>query len=155
MDGRALAKRAWMRVAHAPRDVAARDGVVLAIDDVADPPDGLTERDPDDADVEHEADRQTQPARGEVTGDGRADRCAHSPDAAAPELKRAQRVVRVQGPVVRDMRDARADESTDDDRDREGIDPLVAHQVARAADRHERSSEHSDEGEDRVPGDAE
>src|SRR6266571_4215005 len=53
------------------------------------------------------------------------------------------------------MGDARADESTDDDRDREGIDPLVAHQVPRAADRHERSGEHSDEGEYRVPGDAE
>ena len=64
-------------------------------------------------------------------------------------------IVRVERPVVGDMRDARADQTADDHRDREGIDPLVANQVPRAADRDEAANEHADEREERVPGDPE
>ena len=53
------------------------------------------------------------------------------------------------------MRDARADQTADDHRDREGIDALVAHEVARAADRDEAADEHADEREEGVPGDPE
>ena len=53
------------------------------------------------------------------------------------------------------MGDARADEATDHDGYRERIDPLVTHEVTRAADRHEGAEDHADEREERVPRDAE
>src|SRR5207244_12260206 len=46
-------------------------------------------------------------------------------------------------------------QSTDDHGDREGIDPIVMHQVARRAKGDEAPDDHSDEREDRVPGEAE
>ena len=147
----ALAERVRVGVAHAPGEPGARDRVVLAVHDVADPADRLAERDADDRDVEHEAARQAQRATGEVARDRRADRRAHGADPAAPERQGVQRTRLVERPVVGDVSDPRADQSPDDDRDREGEDAVVPHEVARAAERDPAAGEHADEREERVP----
>src|SRR5205823_5387999 len=99
-----LAERGWMRVADTPGQSATRDGVMLAIDDVADPSDGFAERDADDRDVEHESDRKTKPSRGYESGDGRPDRRAGRSDAAVPERDELERAVGIDAPVVGGMR---------------------------------------------------
>src|SRR5207248_7966396 len=61
----ALTEGGRVRVAHAPRKSRARDRVVLAVDDVADPADRLAEHDADHGDVEHEAQREAKPPAGD------------------------------------------------------------------------------------------
>ena len=62
---------------------------------------------------------------------------------------------RVDVPVVEHVCDSGPHQSTDDHGDREGIDPIVVHEVARRAEGDEAPDDHSDEREDRVPGEAE
>src|SRR5687767_11032853 len=88
VDRSRLAERLGMGVADTPRHARARRSVMLAVDDVADAADREPERDADDRRVEHEAERQAQPAGRDVAGHRRAERRAHRADAAVPDRER-------------------------------------------------------------------
>ena len=95
---------------------------MLAVDDVADTPDGLREWQNGRGQVGYDADG----VLGEVgvcgPSDESAEDAAPESDAATPDGENLGRIVLVDVPVVDDVDEPRADDSADDGPDGDGVD---------------------------------
>src|SRR5438067_6917934 len=106
-----LAER--VRVREADADALrrrARGGVVLAVDDVADPADGETERDSRSGRVGAEPDRHAAPDGRDVPAEDAANGRTPDGDSAGPDKEDLQRVGEVVLPLIDDMNEPRTDD---------------------------------------------
>jgi len=158
---RALAERRGIREFDAePQGRGARGGVVLAVDDVADPSQREPERDPGRRGVCAGADGdRAPPDRDDEPTDHATDRGAPDRDAACPDLRDELRMREVPagyasaaGPAVEHMEDARADDPADNapGRDRVRV-ALVDAELAHELHREPHAEEDADRREDAVP----
>src|SRR5437762_11018341 len=121
-EQRALAERVRVRELHADAGAgAARHGVMLAVDDVAYPPDAESEGDPRGSRVGGRADRDVAPAqRDDEPAQDAADRRAPHRDPTGPDREDLLEVLRVVVPAISDVEEARARDPADHAPGRDG-----------------------------------
>jgi len=151
-----LAQRVRMRVADAEAQRRlARDGMVLAVDDVADAPDGEPKRDPRRSRVSTESDGQTAPNSDEKSAKRPKDRATPDRDAASPDQEDLQRIGQVVLPLVDDVNEPRAEDAADNTPrgDRSGV--LFRDTRLDEPQRKPHAEQDADRGEDAMPSDRE
>src|SRR5438093_4270260 len=132
----------------------ARDSVMLAIDDVADPPDGEAEQDARGCRVGAEPDRQVPADADEKAREHAANRTAPDRDAALPDEEDLQRVREVVLPAIDDGHDPRADDPAGDTPGGNGGRVVLRDARTDEAKWEPHSEQDADRGEDAVPRDA-
>src|SRR5256885_3727395 len=152
VDRSGLPKRVWMREADAdPFRRRARGGVVLAVDDVADPADGETERDSRSGRVGAEPDRHAAPDGRDVPAEDAANGRTPDGDSAGPDKKDLERVGEVVLPLIDDMNKPRADDPGHDAPRGDGPPVVLADLASEKTKGQPDSKEDSNRGEDSVP----
>src|SRR3989441_6412245 len=143
-----------VRVREADADALgrrARRRVVLAVDDVADPPDREAERDTGSGRVGAVPDRHASTHRGDVPPEHAPDCRAPDRDAAGPDKEDLQRVRDVVLPLIDDVDEPRADDAADNSPRGNGPAILLTDLPSKQSERQPDAEEDADRGEDPVP----
>src|SRR5437867_2275021 len=135
-----------------PLGRGAGGGVVLAVDDVADPADGEAECDARCCRVGAVPDRHAAAYRREISAEHAADRRPPDRDAAGPDEEDLERVGEVVLPLIEDMDEPRADDAAHDAPRGDRPPILLADLPAKQTEREPDAEENADGREDPVPG---